>query len=205
MNPSVSVFPRHPPFSSPATLGQGFIISHLHFFQVPLLSIGVPVSQFTHSLRLASLNYSSVPVLRTLLPSPSSQRPSNHGFSLSSTFVSREPPTWTPRVCQYSNMCLTLSYDHVLFQTATFFDNIHYLSFSLPTRSPSLRPSPNSKRFLETSSGHFLSFPLNFPQSSICDSLMTHTFLLYGLCECLTFLIKRTSSPLNMACPSPSI
>lgn len=155
------------------------------------------MSQFTHSLRLISLNHSSVPALRMLPPSPSTQRPSKHGFSLSSTFVSREPPTWTPRVCQYSNMCLMLSYDHVLFQTATFFDNIHYLSFSLPTRSPSLRPSPNSKPFLETSSGHFLSFPLNFPQPSICDSLMTHTFLLYGLCKCLTFLIKLSTSWVN--------
>lgn len=94
-----------------------------------------------------------------------------------------------------------LSYTHTLFRVTTSFCNNHCLSLSLPNILSFLKAQPKFRilhePFLELSSGDFLSFPFHFPHSFICDSLMTHKFLLHHLCQCLTFLIRLSTSWVN--------
>lgn len=79
------------------------------------------------------------------------------------------------KILEHASMLL---YTHV--EPRVLFTRTTASPFSPSAPYPALRPHPNStslmKPFLEHSS--ILSFPFNFPWSFICDSPMTHNFLL---------------------------
>lgn len=167
----------------------------------------VPLSVYS-GLRVVFLNYSSVHMLRLL-------QPTEHAFArhLKIFKIGPQPAFYLCLPLFLYMDCFRDTKDLPILKPASRCP-LHMprckplLPSTITTASPLLQhpilevqaqiPHPSwNHSFLETFCGHFLSFPFNFPQSFICDSLLTHNFLFYSLCQCLTFLIRLSTSRVN--------